>query len=152
MTSDKAELPQLAAFPVISTEKTRFGDTDAFGHINNAVISTFLESGRSELLRVGGEIAAAKGCHFLLASVTIDFRGELNWPGEVVIGSRVTKLGRTSLGFDQAIFQQGGCRVVSRSTLVQVNAELKTSAELTSEARAHFATLCGGAAGSVTGQ
>jgi acyl-CoA thioester hydrolase len=146
VASERGALPELDDFPVTTTEKTRFGDTDAFGHINNAVISTFLESGRSELLRIGGEIAAAKGCHFLLASVTIDFRGEVNWPGEVVIGSRVTKIGRTSLGFDQAIFQQGSCRVVSVSTLVQVSAELKTSVELTAEARAHFAALCGGTA------
>jgi acyl-CoA thioester hydrolase len=142
MTGDQAQLPSLDEFPVVTTEKTRFGDTDAFGHINNAVISTFLESGRSELLRIGGEIAAATGCHFLLAHVSIDFRGELNWPGEVTIGSRVAKIGRTSLAFDQAIFQHGICRVVSASTLVQVNASLKTSAELTGEARKHFAILC----------
>jgi acyl-CoA thioester hydrolase len=141
---ERAPLPSLTGFPVQTVEKTRFGDTDAFGHINNAVISSFLESGRSELLRSGGEILAAKGCHFLLASVTIDFRGELNWPGEVTIGSRVTKIGRTSLAFDQAIFQQGICCVVSSSTLVHVNAKLKASAELTAEARAHFSQLCVG--------
>lgn len=138
---ERSALPRIADFPVLTTEKTRFGDTDSFGHINNAVISTFLESGRSELLRVGGKISAAPDCNYLLARVEIDFRGELNWPGEVVIGSRVSKLGRTSLAFDQAVFQHGLCRVVSTSTLVQVNATLKKSAELTDEARAHFMTL-----------
>jgi acyl-CoA thioester hydrolase len=152
VASDRAPLPHLDDFPVLTTEKTRFGDTDSFGHINNAVISSFLESGRSELLRLGGEIAAAKGCQFLLASVSIDFRGELNWPGDVIIGSRVTKIGRSSLGFDQAVFQRGSCRVVSSSTVVQVNAKLKSSAELTPEARAHFAELCGGANRTITGQ
>lgn len=126
---------------MLTTEKTRFGDTDAFGHINNAVISSFLESGRGELLRFGGASTDADGCHFVLVRVEIDYRGELNWPGEVVIGSRVTKIGRTSLAFDQAIYQHGTCRVVSRSTLVHVNARLKASADLTDEARAHFAQL-----------
>jgi acyl-CoA thioester hydrolase len=139
--NQRSELPQLGDFPVLTTEKTRFGDTDAFGHINNAVISSYLESGRSELLRIGGEIAAAKGCHFLLARVEIDFRGELNWPGEVLVGSRVAKIGRTSLTFDQAIFQHEECRVVSRSTLVQFDPKLKAAAELTKLARTHFATL-----------
>jgi acyl-CoA thioester hydrolase len=137
----RAALPQLADFTVFTTEKTRFGDTDAFGHINNAVISSFLESGRSELLSCNGEIVAGPGCHFLLARVEIDFRGELNWPGEVRVGSRVAKVGRTSLTFDQAIFQHGECRVVSRSAIVQVDAKLKSSAELTPAARAHFAVL-----------
>jgi acyl-CoA thioester hydrolase len=137
----RAALPQLTDFTVFTTEKTRFGDTDAFGHINNAVISSFLESGRSELLSSDGEIVAGPGCHFLLARVEIDFRGELNWPGEVLVGSRVAQVGRTSLTFDQAIFQHGECRVVSRSAIVQVDARLKASAELTAAARAHFAAL-----------
>jgi acyl-CoA thioester hydrolase len=141
VSGTRAPLPQLADYPVLTTEKTRFGDTDAFGHINNAVISTFLESGRGELLRFGGVSVDAEGCHFVLARVEIDYRGELNWPGEVVIGSRVAKIGRTSLAFDQAIYQHGACRVVSRSTLVHVNAQRKVSEELTSEARAHFALL-----------
>lgn len=137
----RAELPQLAEFAVVTIEKTRFGDTDAFGHINNAVVSSFLESGRSELLRSKGEIVAGEGCHFLLARVEIDFRGELNWPGEIVVGSRVERVGRSSVGFGQAIFQHGQCRVVSRSTLVQIDASLKTSTELTEAARQHFAAL-----------
>jgi acyl-CoA thioester hydrolase len=142
----RAALPGISDFPMLTTEKTRFGDTDAFGHINNAVISSYLESGRSELLHSGGEIVAAKGCHFLLARVEIDFRGELNWPGEVVVGSRVAKIGRTSMAFDQAIFQHGECRAVSRSTIVQVDTRLKAATELTDEARAHFALLADAAA------
>jgi acyl-CoA thioester hydrolase len=139
----RTALPQLANFAVFTTEKTRFGDTDAFGHINNAVISSFLESGRSELLSSDGDIVAGPGCHFLLARVEIDFRGELNWPGEVLVGSRVGKVGRTSLTFDQAIFQHGECRVVSRSAIVQVDTRRKASAELTLAAREHFAALAG---------
>ncbi len=141
MSAAKAELPALADFPVLATENTRFGDTDAFGHINNAVASTFLESGRSELLRFGGVDPAANGCRFVLVRIEIDYRDELNWPGDVVIGSRVAKIGRTSLTCDQAIFQHGICRVVARSTMVHANAELKASAELSREARAHFAQL-----------
>lgn len=141
MSGAKAALPQLADFPVLTTEKTRFGDTDAFGHINNAVVSTFLESGRGELLRFGGVRTDADGCHFVLARAEIDYRGELFFPGEVVIGSKVAKIGRTSLTCDQAIFQHGVCRVVAVSTMVHVNSTLKASAELTGEARAHFAQL-----------
>lgn len=141
MSDERAELPAIASFPVLTTEKTRFGDTDAFGHINNAVTSTFLESGRSELLRHGGVVAEATGCRFVLVRSEIDFRDELHWPGDVIVGSVVAKIGRTSLTFDQAIFQHGICRVVSRSTLVHAHAEHKASAELTPEARAHFAQL-----------
>lgn len=138
---ERAQLPQLAEFPVLTTEKTRFGDTDAFGHINNAVVSTFLESGRGELLRYGGVSIDAEGCRFVVARVEIDFRDELTFPGDVIIGTRIARIGRSSLTCDQAIFQHGLCRVVAVSTLVHVNAGIKASQELTDEARAHFARL-----------
>ena len=38
------------SFPVITTDKIRYADTDRQGHVNNAVFSTFLETGRVELL------------------------------------------------------------------------------------------------------
>jgi acyl-CoA thioester hydrolase len=146
MSDARAQLPAPADFPVLTSEKTRFGDTDAFGHINNAVISTFLEVGRGDLLRHDGVIVEAVGCRFVLARLEIDFRGELFWPGELVIGSRVAKIGRTSLTCDQAIFQHGTCRVLSRSTMVHINAKLKAATELTAAARAHFALLGEGSA------
>jgi acyl-CoA thioester hydrolase len=135
------ELPPIARFPVLCAEKTRFGDTDAFGHINNAVVSTFLESGRGELLRHGQVNLAAADCRFVVVRSEIDFVDELQFPGDVLIGSAVAKIGRSSLTFEQAIFQHGICRVVSRSVLVHSHAKLKASAELTAEARAHFARL-----------
>ena len=141
MVEARRALPQIGDFPVLTTEKTRFGDTDAFGHVNNAVINTFLESGRSELLRYGDFVAEAAGCRFVLVRVEVDYHDELVWPGEVVIASRVARIGRTSLAFDQAIYQHGVCRVLSASTLVHASAALKASVELTSEARSHFASL-----------
>ena len=44
------ELPNLGDFPIHSTDKIRFRDTDQLGHVNNAVFSTYFETGRAELL------------------------------------------------------------------------------------------------------
>ncbi len=43
---DKKELPRLEEFPLRTSDKVRYGDTDRQGHVNNAVFSTFLETGR----------------------------------------------------------------------------------------------------------
>lgn len=40
----------LADFPFTSFDKLRYCDTDKQGHVNNAVFSTFLETGRAEFL------------------------------------------------------------------------------------------------------
>jgi acyl-CoA thioester hydrolase len=112
-----------------------------FGHINNAVISTFLESGRSELLRHKGADVAAADCRFVLVRSEIDFLGELHFPGDVIVGSAVARIGRTSLTFEQAIYQHDVCRAVSRSVVVHAHAMQKVSCELTTEARTHFERL-----------
>lgn len=40
------DAPTLAAYPLHSRDKLRYGDTDRQGHINNAVFATFFETGR----------------------------------------------------------------------------------------------------------
>ena len=42
--------PSLSDYPLQSTDKLRYGDTDRQGHINNAVFATYLETGRVEML------------------------------------------------------------------------------------------------------
>lgn len=37
-------------FSLLTTDKIRYSDTDRQGHVNNAVFSTFLETGRAERL------------------------------------------------------------------------------------------------------
>lgn len=37
-------------FPLKATDKIRYADTDRQGHVNNALFSTFLETGRVEVL------------------------------------------------------------------------------------------------------
>ena len=39
-------LPVLEDFPARATDTIRYADTDRQGHVNNAVFSTFLETGR----------------------------------------------------------------------------------------------------------
>ena len=43
------DLP-LSDFPLKTYDKIRYADTDRQGHVNNAVFSTFLETGRVEFL------------------------------------------------------------------------------------------------------
>lgn len=40
----------LSDFPVITFDKIRYSDTDRQGHVNNTALSTFLETGRTEIL------------------------------------------------------------------------------------------------------
>ncbi len=109
------------------TVTLRYADTDRQGHINNAVFATLLESGRVALIYNPEKPLAEKGCSFVIARLELDFLAELNWPGDALVGSSFTKLGRSSFELAQAIFQDGNCAAVSRSTMVQISDETRRS-------------------------
>ena len=105
---------------VVWTEDVlRFGDTDANGHINNAAFAVFCESGRVNILH--GRLAAFResGGFFVIATLTIAFKAELHYPGRVRCATWIPSLGRTSLRFEQALFDDDG-RLVATSEAVAV--------------------------------
>lgn len=113
--------PSLSAYPLRTHDKLRYVDTDRQGHVNNAVFSTMLETGRVELLYAAEGPLHEAGCSFVIASLHLDFHGEISWPGQVDIGTRVASIGRSSLTLEQALFQGGRCAATARTVIVQVN-------------------------------
>ena len=80
-------------FPHRTVETIRFGDLDRQNHVNNAVFSTFLESGRVIILYGPEYGLIVPDSSFVLARIAIDFLGEMHWPGEVEIGTAVARVG-----------------------------------------------------------
>jgi acyl-CoA thioester hydrolase len=128
--------PRLSDFPFHALEKLRYNDTDRQGHVNNAVFATFFETGRVEwLFGCGADLQGENGA-FVLARLLLDYRMEVNWPGEVEIGTRLAGLGRSSLRFEQAIFQNGGCVATGETTIVLTDTTTRRSKPFSDEARA----------------
>lgn len=112
------------AFPVQSTDKIRYGDTDRQGHVNNAVFATFLETGRVEVLYDPDRPLIADGSEFVIAHLSLDFLGEIHWPGSVTIGTGIERLGTSSFTMLQAVYQ--GDRPVARAETVIVQIDTAT--------------------------
>jgi len=108
-------------FAVFSYDKLRYGDTDRQGHVNNAVFTTFLETGRVEILIDERRGLMPSGAEFVIARLALDYRAEILWPGTVCIGSRVALIGRSSVTIEQAIFQDGRCCAFGESVVVQID-------------------------------
>lgn len=123
-----ASAPALADYPFLSVDKLRYGDTDKQGHVNNAVFSTLLETGRVEFLHHQSGLLGQPGTAIVIARLVLDFRGEVHWPGEIQIGTRVGRIGRSSLSFDQAIFQNGHCVASAETVVVQIDQESRRAA------------------------
>ncbi len=81
--------------------EVRFADTDAMGHVNNAVYLTFVESARVGwwVATTGEPLEREPGRSegLILAEAEIAFRSPVFFGEMVVVESRAERLGRTSL-------------------------------------------------------
>ncbi len=121
------------SYPVLTTEKLRYNDTDRQGHVNNAVFATLCESGRCAFLYDPENPLVAEDAAFVIAKLTINFLGEINWPGNVVTGTGVERIGRSSFGLTQGLFFENQCVATCESVIVLMDVETRKSSPLTAE-------------------
>jgi acyl-CoA thioester hydrolase len=98
----------------------RFRDTDAMGHINNAVYVTYLEVARQEYWRAFTQTHDYRRVPFILAHVTIDFRSEALVNEVLLLGIRCAWIGGRSFAFEYVIQERTSGRRVVDATTVQV--------------------------------
>ena len=118
-------VPRPEDFPHRTVQTVRFSDLDRQNHVNNAVFATFFEAGRVVILYNEEYGLTVPGASFVLAHLSIDFLGEIRWPGEVEIGTAVAAVGNSSLRVEQALFVNGMCVATAENTLVRVNKETR---------------------------
>jgi acyl-CoA thioester hydrolase len=100
--------------------EVRLGDLDPFGHVNNAVIATYVEQGRVLYLRdVLGTGVDPVSMPFILAMLKIDYLSQVMFSDTVEVASRVDWIGRTSVGMSHLLINQEA-RELARSEAVLV--------------------------------
>ena len=114
-------------FPFVHRERVRFSDRDGLGHVNNALYSTYLEEARLGIL--GGL------SDFILARVEIDFRAELREGDEVVIRSRLDRMGTKSFDLRHELRAGGQLVAEAKSVLVAYDYERGQSVPVPAELR-----------------
>ena len=133
--------PRPSDFAKLTKEKVRFSDTDRLGHVNNTVFARYFESGRVDILYDNGVKRTPEGTFFVAAHTSIDFLLEVNWPSEVVVATKVEKIGRSSVTFSQALFVNDACTTKAKAVIVMMDEETRRSAELPPSLRAFFEAL-----------
>lgn len=127
-------LYSLSDYPLQSYDKLRYADTDRQGHVNNAIFSTLLETGRTEFLLHPDQPFHETGCAFVIARLEIDYLGEIRWPGRVDIGTRIKTIGKSSMTLEQALFQDGRAVARAQTIIVQMNESTRRSHPLSDDA------------------
>lgn len=75
----------------------RWRDLDALNHVNNASFLTFFEEARLRWFATLPGPWFTETCSPVLAAVHINYRRQLNWPGQVVAELYCERIGNSSL-------------------------------------------------------
>ena len=126
---------KLEDFPSKTFDKIRYVDTDRQGHVNNSVFSSFLETGRVEILYNADLPILSEGLSFVIVSLKLEFFQEITWPGQVDIGTGIVKVGSSSITIYQGLFQKGNCVAQAETIIVQVDNDSRRSSALSDLAR-----------------
>jgi acyl-CoA thioester hydrolase len=98
--------------------QVRFRDTDAMGHVNNAVFLTYLEVARTEYWHRVFDIASYNDVDFILARAEIDFLAPIFVQDECTVWIRVNEIGKKSFRFAYEMIAHDV--IVARAETVQV--------------------------------
>jgi acyl-CoA thioester hydrolase len=106
-----------------SPQRIRWGDMDAFGHVNNTVYFRYMEQARLEWLYA---LAAKHGAHDpsegpVIANATCDFLAPLVYPADLEVRMFVGEPGRTSIGTFYEIWADGRKYAEGASRLVWID-------------------------------
>jgi acyl-CoA thioester hydrolase len=131
-------------FRHLTSIDVRFRDLDMFGHVNNAVILTYVETARVQYLlnldirppRVTWQDVA-----FILAHLSCDFKKPIFHGQPVEVGSRITKIGRSSLRMKHRVEVAGELAAEVEDVLVHYDYPANRSIPLSAAMRAKIAAF-----------
>lgn len=85
----------------------RWGDMDAYGHVNNTIFFRFMEQSRVEYLEQQGFKVMPQGTAPVIINASCTFLAQLNYPGVVEVKMYCGQPGRSSIPTHYEIRLQG---------------------------------------------
>jgi acyl-CoA thioester hydrolase len=109
-------------FDFVHSERVRFKDVDAMGHVNNAVYLTYLEEARAAWML---ELGLASGHDFpiIIARAEIDFRSPARFGDEIEVGVRAGRFGTKSFDLEYELRAGGRTVAAGKTTCVAYDYE-----------------------------
>lgn len=127
-------------FPFVLSIDVRFRDLDAFGHVNNAVYLTYLESARMAWWFDVVGSRALRDVAMILARTEIDYRRQVRQDTRLDIGVRCASMRRSSfvLEFRVAHAATGETVAEARKVLVHYDFAADKSSPIPTALRARL--------------
>ncbi len=103
--ADTLDLTDAGAFRHWTPVSLRFSDQDSMGHINNVAYAAYVEQARVAFIDTFLRNRGDSGLDYILASVNIDYRREMHFPGTVDVGTRLLRIGNKSITTGYGLFK-----------------------------------------------
>ena len=112
----------LDGYSLVIEIPVQWGDQDAFRHVNNTVYLRWFESSRVAYSRKLGlwDLLESANLGPILASTTCHYRRPLTYPDTVRVGTRVVKVGTTSLTLEHRVVGLAANEVAAEGLAVLV--------------------------------
>jgi len=102
----------------------RWGDMDAYGHVNNTIYFRYMEQARCEWLEALGYKVAPEGHAPVIINAACTFQIPMTYPGTVEVRTYAGELGRSSfvtsyemrIDGDEAVYAHGAAKIVWMDT------------------------------------
>lgn len=100
-------------YPVVITEQVRWGEMDAFQHLNNVYYFRLFENVRIKYFMIADILAPelGKATGPILAETSCRFRAPIKFPTELLVSARISKI------YENGIFQNYEIREAGSGTL-----------------------------------
>lgn len=107
--------------------RVRYSEIDGQGVVFNAHYLTYFDTSITEYFRSLGydQVADARrtGVDFHVVRALVEYKGPIRFDQEIEVGTRVGRIGTTSLTFEFAIFPKGGEPALATGEIVWVNTD-----------------------------
>lgn len=101
-----------------TSETVRWADTDLNGHVTHPVFVEFFQNGRALFLADRAR-RLPPGMRWVTRHLTIDYLGEVFWPGSVEVLTHVVRLGSSSsIHFQQSLLQGADAKAMATAVMV----------------------------------
>ena len=99
--------------------KTRWRDSDVYGHINNAVFLSYFEDARKSFFKRWDINLTDRS--LIVASIKIDYLQQVKHPSQLDVGQKVSRLGNTSFDIFSILFLDNKPICSATTTIVCYN-------------------------------
>ncbi len=116
-------------YPVLWPMPTRWSDNDHYGHVNNVTYYSYFDTAvNGWLMQATGRDIRELPALGVVAQTSCQFLGSLSFPDQLRVGLRISRLGRSSITYDLAIFRDtnGSLELAATGTFVHVYVDAET--------------------------